>query len=550
MNHRSATVNSKRHSNYRQWLVTVKSGMTINVFDDIWKLRAHARRGHQINVGWIRKSTMSEQDRALILDVLIHYAKTKTGASARTINMHTERHMGDGIPALPQLRALWSGITSCEKKSVSQFFGTLSKLGHEKYDNHHSFTSTHLNKSIARPLDPHIGALSDVEFSSLAVNVNAKLASIDWESPKNLEFYQSKQRFGQLRNQVSNKLILVTVRRPVQISHAKWSDLIPSGLSFQDENIKSSHEIGSLGAESLQMRTFVAKWKGASSPRAYPEHYPIHLSESFSKVIVNYKNLYLNGLILMMKSLDLEIPLDQTLELMNNMPVFPETRFFSAHIGSVEEMRSMFTSDSDVYHVPEPSVSMAMRVPVISDRTNDCLATSNRIRHTVLTRGARNGLKADQLARITGVTEEASRHYVDLDYQSRRLIDSRYIGNDFLKKAFTGSIAPMEKADSPILDYDFDPIGGAISEKYCRTCLTKMGKPLGCYGCPNFRPILEADHHAVLETAEKKIAINKSSLISSSYSLSIEKLEKQIEWIKITIIACEEKLAVNQRPHA
>jgi hypothetical protein len=35
---------------------------------------------------------------------------------------------------------------------------------------------------------------------------------------------------------------------------------------------------------------------------------------------------------------------------------------------------------------------------------------------------------------MTGVTVPAARHYIDLDYVSRREIDTKYIGNEFLKK--------------------------------------------------------------------------------------------------------------------
>ncbi|MBN0803212.1 hypothetical protein JTL91_36105, partial [Pseudomonas aeruginosa] len=34
----------------------------------------------------------------------------------------------------------------------------------------------------------------------------------------------------------------------------------------------------------------------------------------------------------------------------------------------------------------------------------------------------------------------AARHYIDLDYVSRREIDTKYIGNEFLKKAFSHTL--------------------------------------------------------------------------------------------------------------
>jgi hypothetical protein len=55
--------------------------------------------------------------------------------------------------------------------------------------------------------------------------------------------------------------------------------------------------------------------------------------------------------------------------------------------------------------------------------------------------------------------------------------------------------------------------------------------------------MLEADHRSVLADAEGKLAANRNSLVSPIYAGSIEKLERQIVWVKQTIMVCDEELA-------
>jgi len=42
---------------------------------------------------------------------------------------------------------------------------------------------------------------------------------------------------------------------------------------------------------------------------------------------------------------------------------------------------------------------------------------------------------------------------------------------------------------------------------------------------------------------EDKLAANRSSLINPLYTRSIEKMERQIVWVKLTIVVCDEELA-------
>lgn len=524
--------------------ITAKSGLMINTSDDVWILLPNNGKGKRLCVDWVHSSNMPDEDKKLILSVLVNYVRTKAASTASGIVCNVKPFMMNGIPSLARVKAIWSGLQTNNKKGLNQFFGTLSRQGDTRYEEYHKYTRAHLDKGKDNTLDPSIGALSDVEFDSLARQINKSIQEFDWGARRDHLFFQSPKLYARLRRLVTNKLLLSIVRRPIQISLLKWSDLIPSGASFRDAGILPVDEIGTVGGQTLQLRVFIAKSKGTQFSRERPERYPIHLSEYISKILIDYKRVVLEGLALVMDSAEIQVDQSELLSLMNDMPMFPENSFFEVRFEPLDFFKSMFTPKSTAYHISEDAVAQAMRwVPVTSDRTVECMATSNRIRHTVLTRGAQNGLPAVQLAKMTGVTVPAARHYIDLDYVSRSEIDSKYIGNEFLKKAFSRTLTVVPESDEVIVDNKFNPVGGARNKHSCATCSTVLGRPLGCYGCPNFRPILEADHRSVLGDAEGKLAANRNSLVNPLYARSIEKLERQIVWVRLAIMVCDEEIA-------
>lgn len=528
----------------KELLISAKSGLVINVLDDVWVILPNNGKGWRFSVGWVHSSDMPDDDRELIFDVFTYYVRTKAASTASGIVGNVKPFMINGIPSLAKVKMMWSGLKTNNKKGLNQFFGTLSKQGNKQFGEFHKFTSSNLDRRIARTLDPSSGALSDIEFDSLAKQVNENLQGFDWASDRGLSFFQSPRLYGHLRNLVTNKLLLSIVRRPIQIALLKWSDMIPSGASFHDAGIHSVDEIGTVGGQTLQLRVFIVKSKGMLFSRECPERYPIHLSERLSKILIDYKMVVFKWLKLLMESKYIKVDESELLSIMNDMPMFLDVSIFDVRFYTLNLFKKLFTQKSTAYHVSEGAITQAMRwVRVTSDRSVDCIATSNRIRHTVLTRGAQEGLPAVQLARMTGVTVPAARHYIDLDYKSRREIDSKYIGNEFLRKAFSSALAVVPEDDEAIVDSRFNPVGGPRNMNSCVTCSTLLGRPLGCYGCPNFRPLLEADHRLVLGEAEDKLAANRNSLINPLYARSIEKLERQIAWVKLTIAVCDDNLA-------
>ncbi|WP_122588066.1 hypothetical protein [Pseudomonas viridiflava] len=522
-------------------LITSRSGLQVDISESSWVILLNKGKGQVLKVEWIYSESITAAERHLILEVVVNYVRTKAASTALGVVTSIKPYLLKGIPTLNQLKGLWSGLKVNQKKGLNQFFGTLVRLAYEDFDDYHRFTSANLEKTKIKALDSSKGALSEVEFDSLIKQVNEGVDNLNWEAFRSIEFYRKEKLFGRLKSKVANKLLLSIVRRPIQLVALKWADLIPAGQSFNDPAIRSLDEVSSVGGHTLQLRVYLAKARGIKKLRDAPERYPLHLSEKLSDLLNNYKRVVYSGIEQLMGLYNIRVSELELLTLMDDMPIFPHHDVFNVNVSSFQEFRALFNKCSMAYHGSENAVTQNIRaVKVNSDRSPDCIVTSNRIRHTVLTRGAQDGLSAVQLARTTGVTVPAARHYVDLDYTSRSMIDSKYAGNEFLKHAFSGSLSVATDGEDAIFDAYFNPVGAPRDADNCGNCLVNMGKPLGCYGCPNFRPMLEADHRAVLEQANTKLDINRRSLLNPLHKRSIEKIETQIVWIKITIDLCDE----------
>lgn len=527
---------------YEPRTLTTRGGLTVDVTADEWQLLATPAKGWKFDMSWIWDTSIPDLDRSHMLVVYSHYAITKAANTTTTVVCNTKPFFSSGIPKLIALRTKWSGLPTHQKKGLNQFFGTLSKLGYREYQYHHAFTEANLDPERPKVFDPQKGALSEQEFDSFCASLNLRLQLIDWQIERPLEFFQSGNWFGSIMAAVSNKLLAAIVRRPVQLSMLKWCDVLPAGRRFDDPRIDPSHEVGSLGIDQLQIRLFKAKAEGRSW-RTAPEKYPLPLNAKNSEILSNYKRLYILGVTLLLKRNGCSISQQELLNAVSNMPIFISVNFFLLEIASQNDLSALFTDKSRALHISESSITAHTRhISVGSSRVDRCIVTSNRIRHTVLTRGAQAGLSATMLAKITGVTVPAARHYIDLDYDSRLMIDDLYLGSEFLAAVFSNPLEQVANEEDKVLDHEFNAVGGLRDKKCCTSCSAVMGRPIGCYGCNNFRPILEADHGTVLELAELKLEANSKKLLSPEEKLSVEKLGKQVKWIKLTINVCNQVL--------
>ena len=67
-----------------------------------------------------------------------------------------------------------------------------------------------------------------------------------------------------------------------------------------------------------------------------------------------------------------------------------------------------------------------------------------------------------------------------------------------------------------------------------------MVRPIPCYGCSNFRPLLDADHTAILNQAEAKKNFLMKFHAGDVKSGALSRIEKAITYIRLTIAICDE----------
>ncbi|KJZ15473.1 hypothetical protein TW85_04975 [Marinomonas sp. S3726] len=531
----------KRLVHSQKNIFIANSGLEINALDEEWILLPNKDKGYKIEMGWLHSSNMPEDEYNMMLDVF-KYSVQKLSASTLVGNIFVaKQYLADGIPLLHQLKAMWSNLSTGHKKGLNSLFCRIKKLGYRAYSSHHDFTSKHLNKETNNHLDPLKGSLSDIEFDSFISVINKKIENFNWFIEYDFDFYKS-QKFSSISYAISAKLLTSIIRRPVQLQRMKWSDLIPLTSSFNEKRIVTHDMAASLGKPLLQVRVYIAK-DSKSGIREQPEKYGIPLHERLSNELLNFKKLYAEGVKLWLELNGHSVNEKQLIKLLQNMPIFLHRSLFELKVNSIDEIKEVFTDKSVAFHVNSSSIGKSLEQHIIkSERVAIAKATSNRLRHTILTRGARDGLSKPQLAKITGVTMQAVQSYIDMDFKTRTMIDKRYIGNSFLKKAFNSPISELDFNGHYIYDNDFNVVGEASSQTSCNRCSTKLGRPLGCYGCENFKPFLEADHRAVLSAAEKKRDVNRTALIAPLQSHSLEKLNKQITLINYTIALCDDML--------
>ena len=67
--------------------------------------------------------------------------------------------------------------------------------------------------------------------------------------------------------------------------------------------------------------------------------------------------------------------------------------------------------------------------------------------------------------------------------------------------------------------------------------MTNICKPIGCYGCDNFTPYIEADHDANLTKIEQKISFNEGGNPDKG---TLKKLQSSRLYCKATISLIDE----------
>lgn len=465
------------------------------------------------------------------------------------------RAVGNGWQNNLHFQAAFNSLRNGNKRNLISYFRKLNKthliellplkehfssiinfLEKQKYPN---------EKRLKGIFDPEKGIYTDEEQHEIHEKLRLQVSSIMTQF-KN-DTVPDLFLFNKLRNLTGLLLMITIYRRPVQLSMMKWSDVLPVGISFKDHQ----HSIHSASPESetefsdvaqVHLRTFKAK-RGYGF-REYAEHRSHRMEPEFSKLIGIYRHFYKILLMDRITTYGIQLNEDELEELVFRCPLLPSGELFTTPFNNKSTLFSSIGHQSDSMH-PTPSTlrsfleSTSKHLSLSSTRVREFNISNNRSRHTVITNAIEKGLSTIQASAITGVTPSIINNYTHLDIKGRIAIDESMAGHKILDQFTHISINELKTMKGFIVINEFDEVQGRLKEDTsCHTCLTKVCKPIGCYGCDNFIPFWDADHDSNLARIEQKIAFNESE---SPNKNTLKRLKISQLYCKATISIINEK---------
>ncbi|OLQ69827.1 hypothetical protein BIT28_07540 [Photobacterium proteolyticum] len=518
-----------------------------DIFDDEWQLGTK----EYLYLEWMYDQGYDWQT---FVDLRVILAKNANQRSRNTASIRARafKSLGNNLsPAAFQLA--WLSLTDNDKQKLASALSfAVKKAGFTQFKEVYEFAQANQpNQKMGNTiLDPEKGVYSEIEYDSIKEEL--RLATDNQKKT----CYGSRDvlAFGNL---IACQLMVALIRRPVQLAELKWADALPVGQSFsnhrqnKNESVPTSEYLFS-DVERLQLRTFRGKdgaFRGSAEPKSH------RLETDLSVLLLTYRKQYELVLIQSLENQGISLTNDERRLIMLRCPLFPEEQLFTMKFKTKSNLFKALGFMSDAFHKRSKALQKAItgftaNLDLKSDRieSDKLRLGNNRLRHTVLTLGARQGLPAPYLAKITGGTEQSVKAYVDLSFEARLEIDQAFAKKEVLTKFGSIAVNDLLKQDEYVVRNEFDEEMGIRSNPAnCASCASKLGAPLGCYPCDNFHANEDADHKHYLDKALVKYNVNKEK----GNQVTLSKLRKIILYIQVTIDICEErKLAKKGLCHA
>jgi predicted transcriptional regulator len=517
------------------------SGLSFNVFDAVWLLAPAGNSGEKIYLEWLDGMGYDEELECDIRFALATIAKTK---AYQTIKSIASALKVIGLPefTLIALQTLWPTLLDSHKRNLRIFWHYLPET---KYGMTHSWLqSLKIPQSRSRVYDPKIGALSDIENHSFNVALGRYInASIDNGFPEESrpDRAQTVGPLTSFSSCMAVRLMQTLVRRPVNLQQLKWSDILPVGVSFNDVRLEREYDFSD--EEELQVRMWKAKQN--NNFRCAVERQPMLLHSSIAQEVLVYRLEYARRLQKRFDYLGLMLNKSEFDEIFMRCPFLFDASLFNVTFESKTVLFNAIGKNSEGFHRTAASITACIaalvnRLELKSDRVAafDLNISNNRIRHTVGTNGAKNGLSVLQIAKLLGNSPKAAKVYIDMSNEQRANIDKKFVANEMLIKAFSTSVDELKQSNEFVIEDEFGhEAGQSKSLRICGSCTEN--RPIGCYGCANFAALLEGAHRDILDVAKKTY---KHRLDMGWPESSLSRLENQIKYIQATICICDEML--------
>jgi hypothetical protein len=377
---------------------------------------------------------------------------------------------------------------------------------------------------IKRPkiYDVQVGALSEYEHTDFTDKLNKfsdKLSS-DWVD----KIYGIDSTLDSWERLIIARFMTIFSRRPSQLSQCKWSDFTPVNTDL-----------------GIEFDLLMPMAKQGDEFRVVFEVYPLRLLHNLSTELFKYRALYTRQLKRVLASNNINMSGPKLNKFMLDLPLFATRKLFNAEFSNPNQFFNSFHNKSNFFHRQSDNIkSRFARIIEVLKPESDRISPenykigNNRLRHTTGTSLAEQGYDAIVIAKALGNTAGSARHYVDMSDEIRASINDAFEAQSLLEKSFSGKLtSEIRSEDISIYDLNYGELGKSTNSNHCMTC--NEARPIGCYGCNMFRPLISADHESKLN--EVKI-LYKNRLESGNAHIALSGLRRTIKKIEITISAC------------
>lgn len=523
-----------------------KAGFPFNAFDEIWTLDGLGAAGTRANWHWMHEKEYSDEDLTVLLMLI---AEKATMLAATTITLISRALKAAPYPITDEerLKRTWATFSQSTQRVVVTTLGWLADENPKQFAAMYQWTVKRKKEVKFNGYDVEKGAYSDIENQSILTGLNQRINALQAAGFALKDEYKfTPSVVGKLTTfalALGNLFLVSIIRRPAQLIQLKWNDIIPVGASFVDRRISTDNEYDFSDIEKLQIRMY--KSKTGATFRGEIEIHPLYFNHELSKSILFYRKEYQRRLLLRLEELGIYLSDEESIEIMSRCPVFYQDSLFKTKFEDKQQLFSAISENGQGFHHNSICFiaslkSSAEKVSLISDRLplSKLRISNNRIRHTVISNGVRQGLDDIQLAKITNVTVRSVKPYIDFSHEARVLIDNKFDKNKFLTNAFSVTVSELKQRPEFRITDEFDQEMGHVKGLInCQNCKVELAKPMGCYGCDNFIAMRDADHHSQLCKAQLKLQINQEAGESEQV---LQKLKVQIYWIDQTIRKCAE----------
>ncbi|NVJ67083.1 MAG: hypothetical protein HWE16_11395 [Gammaproteobacteria bacterium] len=533
------------HDNKIKRLYTTNNpAWTFDILDNYWQLGTY----QYVKLDFLDDLNLSPQMnlslRMVIADVAENLSFGTTLSQVEAI-----KAMGSHWNSIKEFKTGFNEIPTGYRRRLMSYFKKLNK-SHLKemeplklyFTRYISFLSKQkypTSEPLRGIFDPENGIYTDEELSEIYQKLRISVHEIIIACSDNKR--ESEKVFDSMKGTLGLILLVTIFRRPSQLAQLKWVDILPVGHSFQDQpDIKKNScpisEPQFTDLEQFHLRTFKSKRGG--SYREYAEHRSIRLEPELTQFILLYREYYKEAFRLHLQKEHISLTEQEFKSLFLKLPLIPRTDFLKIQYINKDNLINSFDYSSDSGHYQSRDLNSKLyntstKLRLKSSRVDSFNISNNRSRHTVITNAIEKGLTNVQAATITGVCPDAIKSYANLDFNSRQAINESMAENKILKAYAKYSVEELHRNPDFTIRNELDEAQGvACNQNQCSSCMSNLSKPLGCYGCDNFVPFLDADHQSNLKKIEAKIAFNQQS---SPDGYTLKKLQNSQLYCKAVI---------------